>query len=149
MEKEEKITRDDIYITKYEHEKDKSKIYAYINEKTDRNTEKIDNVADMLTKDMHQLQREFDKNSYQLENLNSSVTQLNNAIVKLTETFTEHSQKFNTMETRIDGTEKGLEEQKKIDNNKKMELEKMLAIIIPSMIGAGGLFTTLAEIFFK
>ena len=37
----------------------------------------------------------------------------------------------------------------RIDKNKKMELEKMLAIIIPSMIGAGGLFTTLAEIFFK
>lgn len=149
MEKDSKEIVDDRYITKYEHERDKSKIYAYINEKTEKNKEKIDDIEDALTKDIYNLQREFDKNSYQLENLTTSVSQLNNAIVKLTEIFTEHSDKFNTIENRIGGTEKEIEEQKKMENKKKMDLEKLLAIIIPSLIGAGGIMNTLAELFFK
>lgn len=135
------------YVPLHKWEREKNEIYADINKKAEINRDRIEAVDDKHTEAYNKLRRNLDRNSYEIQTLNNNVNTLNGSIEKLTNIFEKHDDFLDKVDNRLAVREQESEEAKKKAEEKKTELYKLLAIIIPSVIGAGGLLSWLSEFF--
>lgn len=146
-ENNKKITPQYEYVPLHKWEREKNLIYADINKKAEVNRDRIEAVDDKHTEAYNELRRNLDRNSYEMKTLNITVGALNGNIEKLTDVFEKHDDFLDKVDIRLIERERESEAARKKAEDKKVELYKLLAIIIPSIIGAGGLLSWLSEFF--
>lgn len=149
-------------VSRVEWVESNSKIYAYINKKTEENKDKIEEnkdkieyVDDKHTERYNEMLRRQDRHDYQIETFSNSVVDLKESIIKLTDFFTRQESEISNVKVTLNDTRGSMltktdieASRKAEEEKKKAEIYKLLSIVIPALIGAGGLLSWLGPLFF-
>lgn len=137
------------FVSKDQHHKDISELYANINKKSSENRDRIDRVDAKHMENFYEQKLVLERNTASQQSLDKSVKTLNQTIENMSGNLNKNANDIENVAQRVGKTEVSLTEKQKAEEARKAEVYKMIGIIIPSLLGAGGLMSWLGPLLFK
>lgn len=137
------------FVSKDQHHKDISELYANINKKSSENRDRIDRVDAKHMENFYEQKLVLERNTSSQQSLDKSVKTLNQTIENMSGNLNKNANDIENVAQRVGKTEVSLTEKQKAEEARKAEVYKMIGIIIPSLLGAGGLMSWLGPLLFK
>lgn len=137
------------FVSKDQHHKDISELYANINKKSSENRDRIDRVDAKHMENFYEQKLVLERNTESQQSLDKSVKTLNQTIENMSGNLNKNANDIENVAQRVGKTEVSLTEKQKAEEARKAEVYKMIGIIIPSLLGAGGLMSWLGPLLFK
>lgn len=137
------------FVSKDQHHKDISELYANINKKSSENRDRIDRVDAKHMENFYEQKLVLERNTASQQSLDKSVKTLNQTIENMSGNLNKNANDIENVAQRVGKTEISLTEKQKAEEARKAEVYKMIGIIIPSLLGAGGLMSWLGPLLFK
>lgn len=137
------------FVSKDQHHKDISELYANINKKSSENRDRIDRVDAKHMENFYEQKLVLERNTASQQSLDKSVKTLNQTIENMSGNLSKNANDIENVAQRVGKTEVSLTEKQKAEEARKAEVYKMIGIIIPSLLGAGGLMSWLGPLLFK